>query len=266
MSSGNTLTLQDEKEDYGTLLNHSDSASSLNHLGSSRQYWRDIILGVNDGIISTFLLVTGVSGGGLSSKDILMTAIAGGIAGSVSMFAGEYVATKSQNEVMHGEIALEQNHIKHQCDSEIAELGNLLELIGISEADETPLDLCEQLKVYYRSNPKALLKVMVALEFGVLEDERRRPLLAGLMSCCLFAIGSLPSVIPFIFSGDEPLMGLAVACIFSLSSLLLVGVVKSWATRGDWVSAAVENFVIAGFGGILAYATGAAFDAMMGGA
>lgn len=257
-------TLQDEKEDYGTLLNRSDSALSLKHLGASRQYWRDIILGVNDGIISTFLLVTGVSGGGLSSKDILMTAIAGGIAGSVSMFAGEYVATKSQNEVMHGEIALEENHIKHQRDSEIAELGTLLELIGISETDETPFALLEDIKLYYHSNPRALLKVMVALEFGVLEDERRQPLRAGLMSCCLFATGSLPSIIPFVFSGDEPLMGLAVACIFSLSSLLLVGVVKSWATRGHWVAAAVENFIIAGIGGILAYASGAAFDAMIG--
>jgi vacuolar iron transporter family protein len=259
MTSGNG------KEDYETLplLEHSDSASSLKHLGASRQYWRDIILGVNDGIISTFLLVTGVAGGGLSSRDILMTAIAGGIAGSVSMFAGEYVATKSQNEVMRGEIALEQNHIAHQPDAEIAELANLLELIGICE-ETTPLALRQDLTLFYRNNPKALLKVMVALEFGVLEDEKRRPLRAGLMSCGLFAIGSLPSIIPFIFSGNEPLrIGLAAACFFSLSSLLLVGAVKSWATRGDWVSAAVENFVIAGIGGILAYATGAAFDTLL---
>jgi vacuolar iron transporter family protein len=124
--------------------------------------------------------------------------------------------------------------------------------------------LRQHLTLYYRNNPKALLKVMVALEFGVLEEEKRRPLRAGLMSCGLFAIGSLPSIIPFIFSSDTPLLGLAAACFFSLASLLLVGVVKSWATRGDWVTAAVENFVIAGIGGILAYATGAAFDALMG--
>lgn len=59
------------------------------HLGKSRQYWRDIILGVNDGLVSTFLLVAGVAGGGLSSKDILLTAIAGAIAGAISMAAGE---------------------------------------------------------------------------------------------------------------------------------------------------------------------------------
>jgi hypothetical protein len=58
------------------------------HLGKHRQYWRDIILGVNDGLVSTFLLVTGVAGGGLSSIDILLTAISGALAGAVSMFAG----------------------------------------------------------------------------------------------------------------------------------------------------------------------------------
>jgi len=55
------------------------------HLGANRQYWRDMILGVNDGLISTFLLVAGVGGGGLSSRDILLTGIAGALAGAVSM-------------------------------------------------------------------------------------------------------------------------------------------------------------------------------------
>ena len=72
-------------------------------LGKQRQYWRDIILGVNDGLISTFLLVVGVSGGQLSTDDILLTAIAGALAGMVSMSAGEFVATKAQNEVFHGD-------------------------------------------------------------------------------------------------------------------------------------------------------------------
>jgi VIT1/CCC1 family predicted Fe2+/Mn2+ transporter len=55
---------------------------------------------VNDGLVSTFLLVAGVAGGGLLSRDILLTAIAGAVAGAVSMAAGEYVATKSQNQVL----------------------------------------------------------------------------------------------------------------------------------------------------------------------
>lgn len=83
---------------YGT-MDVSDHPSDKSgppdeHLGKHRQYWRDIILGVNDGLVSTFLLVTGVAGGGLSSIDILLTAIAGAIAGAVSMFAGGTQATR----------------------------------------------------------------------------------------------------------------------------------------------------------------------------
>ena len=67
------------------------------HLVKSRQYYRDMVLGVNDGLVSTFLLVAGVVGGGMDVEATLLTSISGAIAGAISMFAGEYVATKSQN-------------------------------------------------------------------------------------------------------------------------------------------------------------------------
>ena len=108
-----------------------DQISRTEHLGKHRQYWRDMILGINDGLISTFLLVAGVSGSGLSSRDILLTAIAGALAGAVSMSAGEFIATKSQNEVLQGEIGLERTHIRDHKQEEIREVAELLETIGI---------------------------------------------------------------------------------------------------------------------------------------
>jgi VIT1/CCC1 family predicted Fe2+/Mn2+ transporter len=70
-------------------------------------------MGVNDGLVSTFLLVAGVAGGVLSPIDVLLMAISGTIAGAVSIFADEFVATtKSQNEVLRGKTALERRHIQ----------------------------------------------------------------------------------------------------------------------------------------------------------
>ena len=57
------------------------------HVGETRQYWRDIILGVNDGLVSIFLLVAGVVGGGLDANKVLLAAVAGSIAGAISMAA-----------------------------------------------------------------------------------------------------------------------------------------------------------------------------------
>lgn len=232
--------------------------ASTEHLGKQRQYWRDIILGVNDGIVSTFLLVTGVAGGGLTSKDILLTAIAGALAGAVSMFAGEYVATKSQNEVLCGEIKLEEAHIHNYPDEEMKELGGLLDLIGIP-SDDDHNQLRQKLLMFYAGNSEALLKVMVALEFGVIEEEIRSPAWAGITSLTSFAVGALPSVLPFAFA-KHAMEGLVAAAVLTFIALIVVGIVKTYATKGNCFTAACENLMIASIGTGIAYAVGAFFQ------
>jgi vacuolar iron transporter family protein len=228
------------------------------HLGKHRQYWRDIILGVNDGLVSTFLLVAGVTGGGLSSQDILLTAIAGAVAGAISMCAGEYVATKSQNEVMRGELALERIHIEENFESELEELDSqFLSLIGITTSEG---ELRREIMNYYQNNPNALFQLMVALEFGVLDTEERSPVRAGLTSCFLFAGGALPSVIPFAFAKDDPTNGLIAAAALTAFCLFTVGAIKTWATGTSCTTAAVENLLIATFGGGIAYGVGILFE------
>lgn len=232
------------------------------HLGKHRQYWRDMILGVNDGLVSTFLLVAGVAGAGLTTTDVLLTAIAGALAGAVSMASGEYIATKSQNEVLIGEINLERLHIRDYLKDEIAELTDLLTVIGIPK-DQTGLR--EDLTHFYQSRPESLLKIMVALEFGVVDAEARSPYAAGAASGLLFVLGSLPSVLPFVSrkESDDPLRGLIVSAVGTCAFLLFVGAIKSWATRGNCLKAAFENLVVAGFGGALAYGVGVLFNIIL---
>jgi vacuolar iron transporter family protein len=191
----------------------------------------------------------------------LLTAIAGAIAGAVSMCAGEFVATKSQNEVMKGELALERKHVEEFLELELAQLDPLLELIGIEGDDR----LLEEVKAYYRGKPLALLKIMTALEFGVLDTEERSPFRAGITSCGLFVAGSVPSVLPFAFSGENPQAGLFAAAALTIVSLMVVGAIKTWATRTKCVSASVENLIIAGFGGGFAYGVGVLFEKLVNG-
>jgi vacuolar iron transporter family protein len=232
-------------------------AQSLRHLGQSRQYWRDIILGVNDGLVSTFLLVSGVSGGGLNSASILLTAISGALAGAISMAAGEYIATKSQNEVLDGELSLEGMHIRYCMGEELEELKDLLALIGID--DQSP-HLQSILREHYQDRPEALLKIMTALEFGVVSSERRSPILACLTSGVVFVFGALPSVVPFAFSGENPIDGLVAAAVITITCLLVVGAIKAWATRGKCFRASAENLMVACVGGGFAYGIGVLFE------
>ena len=228
--------------------------SRTDHLGKQRQYWRDIILGINDRLISTFLLVIGVSGGGLTSNDVFITAIAGAMTGAISMFAGEYMATKSQDEVLEGEIQLENDHIREYHSDEDRELPALLSMIGVPSHGQESLR--NQLIEFYASDEDALLKIMVALEFGVLESERRNARVAGLTSGALFFIDSLSSLIPYAICID-PMNGLFLATSCTCVVLLVVGVVKSFVTRMNCFYSSVENFVIVGLGGLFAYLIGA---------
>jgi hypothetical protein len=96
------------------------------------------------------------------------------------MATGEYVATKSQEAVMDGEIELERRHIANHKQDELKELNEHLTKIGISEEEEggEGAELRRRLLGYYAKDDEALLKVNVALEFGIIEEERRSPFLA----------------------------------------------------------------------------------------
>ncbi|MGI9667133.1 MAG: VIT1/CCC1 transporter family protein [Acidimicrobiia bacterium] len=226
------------------------------HIGASRQYMRDIILGVNDGLVSTFLLVSGVVGGGLSTTDVLLTGIAGAVAGAISMSIGEYIATKSQEEVFDAEIELEKHHLLHHRDHEREQLREMLAERGLSGDDlDTVVDIID-------SDDTAMLNMQAALEFGIVDDERRSPYAAAVASGFLFLAGALPSVIPFAFV-DDTTTGLIAAAILAGIGLFAVGAVKTMQTKKNPFLSGGENLLLGLFGGVLAYLVGVMFDSFI---
>jgi VIT1/CCC1 family predicted Fe2+/Mn2+ transporter len=227
------------------------------HVGQSRQYWRDIILGVNDGLVSTILLVAVVVGGGLTTSQVLLTAIGGAIAGAISMGAGEYLATKSQAEVLDRELKLERDHIRDHREMEVDQLRHMLTELGIGGAD------LEEAVSIFSNDDERLLNSMKVMEFGVVDSEERSPYAAMVASALFFVAGSLPAVLPFAFV-DSPQPGFAIAAVLTAIGLYVVGAVKSLVTKTNPVSAGFENLMIAGVGGIVAYFIGYLFDQVVG--
>jgi len=226
------------------------------HIGGSRQYMRDVILGVNDGLVSTFLLVSGVVGGGLSSTDVLLTAVAGALAGMISMSIGEYLATKSQDEVFDAEIALEKTHLKDHRQHERDQLSDMLGDMGLEGDDlETVVEIID-------GNDEAMLNMHAALEFGVVDNERRSPYAAAVASGLLFLAGALPSVIPFAI-WDDTTTAILVAAILSGIGLFLVGAVKTMQTKKSWLLSGSENLVLGLAAGVLSFFVGRAFEAFI---
>jgi predicted membrane protein (TIGR00267 family) len=224
------------------------------HLGESRRYWRDIILGVNDGLVSTFLLIAGVVGGGLSVRFVLLTGIAGAIAGAVSMSTGEWLATRSQEDAYDREVALEMVHLKHYRDDEVAQLDDMLASIGLGG------DALQVAKDYIAEEDERMLKTMSVLEFGLIEDERRSPWLAAFFSGGLFVMGALPSVVPFMIVTNAN-AGLLWAGWLTAIGLFVVGIVKGQATKTGLARSGIQNLVVSLSGAILSYAVGRAYGA-----
>jgi VIT1/CCC1 family predicted Fe2+/Mn2+ transporter len=200
-------------------------------------------------LVSIYLLVVGVVGGGLSTSQVLLTGFAGALAGAVSMAAGEYLATKSQDEVLEAELALERVHIKDHRSMEVGQLRDMFSDMGIADSD------LDGVVAAFASSDEAMLNAMKALEFGFVESQRRSPYLAMLASGVLFLVGSLPSIVPFmVFDSNPP--ALVWASVLALGGLFAVGVAKARVTRNSWIRSGFENMMIAGVGGLVAWLIG----------
>ncbi len=227
------------------------------HVGLTRQYWRDIILGVNDGLVSMLLLVAGVVGGGMDRGQVVLTGIAGAVAGSISMAAGEYLATRSQEQVLDAELALERTHIRYHRDQEVDQLRDMFTEMGIG-----PDDIESTVAAFVRDD-ETLLNAMKSLEFGAVDSERRSPYRAMAFSGLLFLVGALAPVTPFLIASDTR-VALIWAGALTSGGLFGVGVAKTAVTRGNRLAAGAENLVIAGIGGVAAYFIGEALGTNMG--
>ncbi len=223
------------------------------HVGESRPYLRDMVLGVNDGLVSIFLLVAGLVGGRLGSSEVLLGGLVGGLAGAVSMALGEYLATKSQDEVWEAELALEDEHIKHYREEEADQLYDLLGQFGIEGED-----LDEAVRIFSATDQR-LKQAMAVLEFGVVESERRSPYRASVLSGGMFLTGSAVPIIPFLFS-LEPHASLLWAFGLTFVGLFAVGWTKTRITNNPGVRSGLENMLVAGAGAVLAWWVGRLLD------
>ena len=170
------------------------------------------------------------------------------------MAAGEYIATKSQEEVFDSERELEIEHLEHHREHEKQEIRDMFGDMGLPDDD------VEHIVRALDSDDDAFLKTMMALEFGVVDEERRSPYTAAILSGLLFLSGSLPSVLPFFFVESTGL-GLFIAAIGSGTALFVVGVVKTMVTRKSWLWAGTENVLIATAGAFVSYGVGVLYNA-----
>ena len=184
------------------------------HHRSGRVGWlRAAVLGANDGIISVASLVVGVAASGATAHSVLLTGVAGLVAGTVAMAAGEYVSVQSQADTEDADIQLERRALELQPDGELAELTAIYEGRGLDES--LARTVAEALMA------KDALGAHARDELGITDSLRARPLQAALASALSFGSGAL---IPVTTALLTPVAHVAtVASITALVSLLVLG-------------------------------------------
>lgn len=152
-------------------------------LGSRLNWLRAGVLGANDGIVSTAGLVVGVAGATDSREALLTAGLAGLLAGSMSMAAGEYVSVSTQRDAEKAAIDLEKRELHEQPEEELDELTQLLESRGLTP--DLAREAAEQL------TERDALRAHARVELNIDPDELTNPWHAAWASFVAFTVGAL---------------------------------------------------------------------------
>lgn len=250
LKSGHLSSTVDLLRDSGIFQDHPTSYKE--HQSANAQYLRDAILGVNDGLVSMFLLTLGLAGGQSSAQQILLAGITGAVAGAISMALGEYIATKSQRQVTRSEIDLEREHLMYFKEKEMAEARAFLQELRFTGP------LLEGILSHLSADDEAMIRFMCAFEFGFQEELERHPLKAMLTSGLLFTTGAIPACISYVFISDV-MLAVQVSIVLVVIALFAVGALKTWNTKGAWIYEGFENLILGLLGGAVTFALGALY-------
>jgi VIT1/CCC1 family predicted Fe2+/Mn2+ transporter len=191
---------------------------------------RAAVLGANDGTISVASLVVGVAAAGASQDSLLLTGVAGLVAGAMSMAAGEYVSVQSQADTEAADMAKERAELATEPERELAELAAIYVGRGLDEP------LARQ--VAEKLTAGDALAAHARDELGITETLRARPVQAAFASAAAFCAGA---IIPILTALVAPAGRVAeVSSLTSLAALLVFGGLAGYAGGASITKGAVR--------------------------
>ncbi|MGI9470695.1 MAG: VIT1/CCC1 transporter family protein [Rubripirellula sp.] len=218
---------------------------------NSHSYLRDGIYGAIDGAVTTFAVVSGVAGAGLSPTIVIVLGIANLIGDGFSMAAGNFLGTRAENQELEKVRSIEQKHIRECPEGEREEIRQILTKQGFSG------DLLERAVEQITANETTWVEAMLQNEYGLSIDQR------GALPAAAMTLGS------FIVVGGIPLSPFVLNWIFELDfdpfpfsaaltavAFFLVGAVKSRFVQQRWWLAGCETLTVGAIAAGLAYGCG----------
>ena len=218
---------------------------------NSPGYLRDSVYGAIDGCVTTFAIVAGVAGAGLSPRIIIALGLANVLADGFSMAAANYSGIKAEADNMARLRMIEERHIREDPEGERQELREILRMKGLSgEVLEAATDAISADKGKW-------IELMLVDEYG-LSPTLPRPFRAALATFAAFLAAGLVPLIPFILALENaftPAIGLTAVVFFS------IGALKSYWSLAPWWRSGLETLAIGGVAAAIAFGVGSMFHA-----
>lgn len=219
---------------------------------------RAAVLGANDGLVSNLSLVMGVAGANAAEKTILLTGLAGLVAGACSMAMGEWLSVNSSRELAQRQIAIEAAELQQSPEEEIEEISLIYEAKGL------PRPQAEALARRMMGNKQTALDTLVREELGLDPEELGgSPWTAAASSFLLFSIGAIFPVLPFLFLGGAT--AIVASLIAGGAALAAIGAGTSLFTGRGLAFSATRQLLTGYAAAGLTYAIGLVAGVSLGG-
>ena len=195
-----------------TIDNYLDS-----HFIHRSNWLRAAVLGANDGIISISSLAIGVAAASQSREPIMLSTVAGLVAGALSMAAGEYVSVSSQTDVEQADIEREKKELQEMPETELLVLAQIYERRGLTK--ETAMQVAKELTA------ADALSAHMRDELGINEISQANPLQAALASGISFCVGGVLPLLVVLFA---PIHSMEIwLYVFTLLFLMALGAISA---------------------------------------
>ena len=208
------------------------------HADVSGGWLRASVFGAMDGLVTNIALVAGVGGGGADRHTIILSGMAGLVAGAFSMALGEFASVGTQNDAVANEVRVERAEIARHPEAEQAELAGMYEKTGLSRPT------AEAVAREVHADPELAVKIHIEQELGVDPDDQPSPWTAAISSFVAFSIGGIFPIVSYLLGSSSLLLALGIGAV----GLVVAGVVTSRFTSRSWWSAGLRQlmFVPAG--------------------
>ena len=195
-----------------------DHSKVLDRHYTNRSGWlRAAVLGANDGILSTTSLVIGVAAAASGRGAIILSALAGLVAGAMAMAAGEYVSVSSQSDVEQSDLEREKRELERMPEIELIELAKVYVRRGLTQ------DLAEQVAIQLTAHNA--LEAHARDELGINEITQAKPMQAAMASFGSFVAGA---ILPLLVSIFAPINYMILfQYIFALIFLTMLGAIAA---------------------------------------